>query len=122
MGLDICCQVVFEKSHLAMLRAHDHKITQFIARHIQHWLMIWVLNYKRGFFPFDPFCPIYLLKPELFNFKRLFLSVDTKKLEGKLSILKNPILNSAPITYCTGFTNESAKQEFMDILINNLKY
>ncbi len=122
MGLDVCCQAVFTKKNLKQLEAHNHLITQFITLHIKHWLKTWRFNGKKGFFPFDTFCPIYLLEPNLFKTKKLFLDVDAEKVEGKLSICKNPRPNSAPITYCTNFINFEAKEKFMDILISNLKF
>ena len=96
-------------------------IPQFIARHVQFWLKLWKgLTGRGGFFPFDTCVPIYLLRPDLYKSKKLFLNVDVKKIPGKYSVAKEKYKDSAPITYCTDFINSSAKEEFLEILISNL--
>ena len=120
MGLDICCRTVFKKEHLRRIEAVQKPIPQFIAKHIKFWLNLWKIFLKGGFYPFDTFVPIYLLKPELFKVANLYLEVDTENIPAKLSILKAKRENSAPITYCLDFVDSKAKEEFMDILISNL--
>ena len=120
MGLDICCRIVFKKEHLRKIEAVEKPIPQFIAKHLKFWLNLWKIFLKGGFYPFDTFVPIYLLKPELFKVANLYLEVDTEDIPAKLSILKGKRENSAPITYCTDFVDSKAKEEFMEILISNL--
>jgi purine nucleosidase len=120
MGLDICCRTVFKKEHLKRIEAMDKPIPQFIAKHLKFWLNLWKIFLKGGFYPFDTFVPIYLLKPELFKTANLFLEVGTKNKPAKLSILNGKRENSAPITYCTNFVDSKAKEQFMEILIQNL--
>ncbi len=120
MGLDICCKTVFKKKDLKRIEAVDKPIPQFIAKHLKFWLNLWKIFLKGGFYPFDTFVPIYLLKPELFKSANLFLEVDTENIPAKLSVLKGRRKNSAPITYCTDFVDSKAKEEFMEILISNL--
>ncbi len=121
MGLEVCTRAVFKKEHLKELQNHNHPITQFIATHIENWLKLWCLNGKGGFFPFDTFCPIYLFKPELFKSARFSLKVDIRKVPGKLSIAKRS-KESTPITYCTDFNSQTARDQFMDLLISSLKF
>ena len=120
MGLDICCRTVFKKEHLRRIEAVDKPIQQFIAKNLKFWLNLWKLFLKGGFYPFDTFVPIYLIKPELFQTANLFLEVDTENIPAKLSILKERRKDSAPITYCTNFIDTRAKDEFMEILVSNL--
>jgi len=120
MGLDICCRTVFKKEHLKRIESVDKPIPQFIAKHLKFWLNLWKIFLKGGFYPFDTFVPIYLLKPELFKTANLFLEVETENVPAKLSILKGKRENSAPITYCTDFVDLKSKEEFMEILISNL--
>ncbi|MHA1282660.1 MAG: nucleoside hydrolase [Promethearchaeota archaeon] len=121
MGLDICCKAIFKDKHLKEIEEIQEPIQQFIAKHLKFWLKIWKLNGKGGFFPFDTFCPIYLLKPKLFKHVDLFLEVDAEKIEGKLKIVPKGNKKSTPISYCVNFTDIYAKKEFMKILISNLK-
>lgn len=120
MGLDICCRSVFKKEHLKRIESVDKPIQQFTAKYLKFWLNLWKIFLKGGFYPFDTFAPIYLLKPELFKTANLFLEVGTEKIPTKLSILKERRENSAPITYCTNFVDSNAKEEFMEILVSNL--
>lgn len=120
MGLDICCRTVFKKTQLKRIESVDKPIPQFIAKHLKFWLNLWRIFLKGGFYPFDTFVPIYLIKPELFNVANLFLEVDIEKIPAKLSILKGRREKSAPITYCTNFIDSKAKEEFMEILVSNL--
>ena len=120
MGLDICCKTVFKKKHLKEIESVEKPIPQFIAKHLKFWINLWQLFLKGGFYPFDTFVPIYLLKPELFKITNLFLEVDIKKTPGKLSIVNGKGKKSAPISYCTNFVDSKAKDQFMDILVSNL--
>ncbi len=121
MGLDVCCKAIFTKDHLIELKAHDHPITKFISMHIENWLKLWLMNGNHGFFPFDTFCPIYLLKPDLFKSAQLQLKVDTRIVPGKLSIVKEA-KDSTPITYCTDFVDQNAKEQFINLLVSSLKF
>ncbi|MGV9171309.1 MAG: nucleoside hydrolase [Promethearchaeia archaeon] len=121
MGLDVCCQLVFKLHHILELQNHTHPITQFIVKHIQHWYKLWLLNGLGGFFPFDTFCPIYLINPSLFSMISLPLKVEIDKLGGKLIISAIKKQEVFPL-YGTGFVNENAKRDFMEILLTNLKY
>ncbi|MHA1436949.1 MAG: nucleoside hydrolase [Promethearchaeota archaeon] len=120
MGLDICCKAIFKNEHFRRIKSIKKPIPQFIARHIKFWLNLWKLNGNGGFFPFDTFVPIFLLEPNLFKKSNLYLSIDTKKIPGKLSIIKKKTLRSAPITYCTNFIDSNSNARFMEILISNL--
>ena len=120
MGLDICCKTVFKKEHLKRIESVDKPIQQFIANHLKFWLNLWKIFLKGGFYPFDTFVPIYLLKPELFKSANLYLKVETDPIPAKLSIMKGRRENSAPLTYCTDFVDSKAKEEFMEILVSNL--
>ena len=120
MGLDICCRTVFKKEHLKRIASVDKPIQQFIANHLKFWLNLWKIFLKGGFYPFDTFVPIYLIKPELFKSANLFLNVETDPIPAKLSIMKGRRENSAPLTYCTDFVDSKAKEEFMEILVSNL--
>ncbi|MFX1459992.1 MAG: nucleoside hydrolase [Promethearchaeota archaeon] len=120
MGLDICCQAVFKEEHLKRIQSIQNPIADFIVEHIRSWLNVWQFNKSNGFYPFDTFVPIYLIKPELFITSDLYLSVDTKEMPGKIKILKEKRENSAPITYCMNFKTKNGNKEFMDILISSL--
>jgi purine nucleosidase len=120
MGLDICCQVVFNEEHLEKIISVDKPIPRFINEHIRFWLNLWEYNNSGGFFPFDTLVPIYNLNPELFEKTEVFLEVDTENVPGKISILDGERENSAPITYCMRFNEPNGKEEFMDALISNL--
>ena len=73
-----------------------------------------------GFYPFDTMVPIYLLKPDLYTTKDVFLKVDTHKVLGKLTIIDDIKNDSAPITYCTDFKESTGPEKFMDILVSGL--
>ncbi|MFX1493329.1 MAG: nucleoside hydrolase, partial [Promethearchaeota archaeon] len=103
MGLDICCQAVFKEEHLKRIQSIKNPITNYIVEHTRSWLNIWQFNRSNGFYPFDTFVPIYLIKPELFITNDLYLSVDTKEIPGKIKILEEKRENSTPITYCMNF-------------------
>jgi len=120
MGLDICCQAVFKREHLKKIESVSNPIAKYLVVNIKNWLSIWELNKSNGFFPYDVFVPIYLLKPEMFTSVELFLEVDTESFPGKVSIMDLKRENSAPITYCMNFSNPDGEEEFMDILISNL--
>ena len=120
MGLDICCQVVFNEEHLEKIIIVDKPIPRFINEHIRFWLNLWEYNNSGGFFPFDTLVPIYNLKPELFEKTEVFLEVDTDSVPGRLSIIDEERENSAPITYCMKFKESNGKKEFMDALISSL--
>jgi len=121
MGLEICCSVVIKKEHIKRFTNVNKPIPQFIAKYVPYWLNLWrMMSGRGGFFPFDTTVPIFLLEPELYKRVNLHLSVDTKKVPGKYSILKEGRLGSAPITYCTDFIDSKAKERFLEILISNL--
>ena len=120
MGLDICCKVLFQEIHLLKFKSVKKPIPQFIADDVDYWLGLWKLRNMNGFFPFDTMVPIYLLKPELFTTKDVFLKVDTEEILGKLTILEDSDKNSAPITYCMDFKELTGAEEFMDILVSGL--
>jgi len=120
MGLDICCQAVFKEEHLKRIQSIKNPITNFIVEHIRSWLNVWQFNKSNGFYPFDTFIPIYLMKPELFTTVDLFLTIDTEEIPGKIEILEKKREYSAPITYCMNFKTENGKKEFMEILVSSL--
>ncbi len=121
MGLDICSKAVFKDEHFKKIESINKPIPQFIAKNIKSWLNFWKkYSDKDGFFPFDLFVPIYLLKPELFKVESYFLSVDTVNYPRMISIMEEKRENSAPITYCTDFADSKGEEEFMEILISNL--
>ena len=120
MGLDICCKAVFQEEHLSIIKKVNKQIPQFIVEDLSYWLELWKLRNMNGFYPFDTMVPIYLLHPDLFVSKDVFLKVDTNETLGKLTVLDNIKENSAPITYCMDFKKSTGSQDFMDILISNL--
>ncbi len=120
MGLDICCQAVFKEEHLKRIQLIQNPITNFITEHTRSWLNIWQFNKSNGFYPFDTFIPIYLMKPELFTTVDLFLTIDTEEIPGKIEILEKKRENSAPITYCMNFKTKNGNKEFMEILVLSL--
>lgn len=120
IGLDICSKAVFKDEHLKKIESVNKPIPKFIAENIKFWLNLWKFSDKGGFFPFDTFVPIYLLKPELFKTEMYFLSVDTIEYPGMITILEEKRDNSAPITYCTDFKDSDGEQKFMEILIEGL--
>jgi len=120
MGLDICCKAVFQENHLSKIKAVNKPIPQFIVEDVSYWLELWKLRGMNGFFPFDTMVPIYLINPDLFVSKDVFLNVDTDDTLGKLTILDDIKKKSAPITFCTDFKNQNGEAEFMDILISSL--
>ncbi|MFX1443566.1 MAG: nucleoside hydrolase [Promethearchaeota archaeon] len=117
MALDICCKVIFNEDHLKQIRSIDKPIQQFIAENVDFWLKLWKFSDKGGFFPFDAFVPIYLMRPNLFKTINYFFIVGEN---GKISITKQKKENSAPIIVCTDFAEYNGRKEFMDILISNL--
>lgn len=120
MGLDICCQVVFNEEHLEKINSVNKPIPRFLNEHIRFWLNLWKYNNSGGFFPFDTLVPIYILKPELFEKTEVFLEVDTDGVPGRLSIINKEHENSAPITYCMKFKEPNGREEFMNALISSL--
>ncbi len=120
MGLDICCKAVFQEKHLSKIKTVNKPIPQFVVEDVSYWLELWKLRNMNGFYPFDTMVPIYLLKPNLFVSKDVFLKVDTDETLGKLTILDNIKENSAPITYCMDFKESTGAEEFMDILVSGL--
>jgi len=77
MGLDICCKAVFQEKHLSKIKTVNKPIPQFVVEDVSYWLELWKLRNMNGFYPFDTMVPIYLLKPDLFVSKDVFLKVDT---------------------------------------------
>jgi len=120
MGLDICCKALFQERHLSKIKAVNKPIPQFIVDDVNYWLELWKLRNMDGFYPFDTMVPIYLIKPDLFTAKDVFLKVDTEETLGKLTILDNIKENTAPITYCMDFREPLGAEEFMDILVSGL--
>jgi purine nucleosidase len=119
MALDICCKAVFTQEHLNIIESVNNPIPQFIAENLKFWLNIWKHSDKGGFFPFDTFVPIYLLKPDLFKKIDYYFKVDTLEYPGKI-IRSNINQNSAAITFCTDFNEPNGDEKFMDLLISNL--
>ncbi len=120
MGLDICCQAVFKEEHQKRIHSIQNPITNFISQHTRSWLNVWQFNKSNGFYPFDTFVPIYLIKPALFTTTDLFMTVDTKEIPGKIKILEEKRENSTPITYCMKFKTKNGNKEFMEILVSSL--
>lgn len=121
MGLEICCSVVITKQLIKRIAKVNKPIPQFIAKYVPFWLNLWrLISGRGGFYPFDTCVPIYLLEPEIYKSVNLHLTIDTKNIPGKYSILKERRKNSAPITYCTGFVDQKAQEKFLEILISNL--
>jgi len=120
MGLDICCKAVFQEKHLSKIKTVNKPIPQFVVEDVSYWLELWKLRNMNGFYPFDTMVPIYLLKPDLFVSKDVFLKVDTDETLGKLTVLDDIEKNSAPITYCMDFKESTGPEQFMDVLISNL--
>ena len=120
MGLDICCQAVFKEEHLKRIQSIQNPITNFIVEHTRSWLNVWQFNKSNGFYPFDAFPPIYLMKPELFTTIELYLTVDTKEIPGRIKTLEEKRENSAPIIYGIDFKTENGNKEFMEILVSSL--
>jgi len=120
MGLDICCKALFQEKHLSKIKTVNKPIPQFVVEDVSYWLELWKLRNMNGFYPFDTMVPIYLLKPDLFVSKDVFLKVDTDETLGKLTVLDDIKKNSAPITYCMDFKETTGPDEFMDILVSNL--
>jgi inosine-uridine nucleoside N-ribohydrolase len=120
MGLEVCCKIIIKEEHIQKIESVNKPIPKFIVEDARSWMELqdsfWGI---KGFFPFDTCVPIYLLAPELFKSTDLFLEIDTSEIPGKYSITgKNK--DSAPISYCFDFQNESAKKRFLDILISHL--
>jgi purine nucleosidase len=120
VGLDICKKVLFQEKHLVKIKEVQKPIPQYIYDYIVHWMKLWKFNKIDGFYPFDTLVPIYLLKPELFIIRDVYLKVDTDEIFGRLTVLDNDKENSAPITYCMDFKESKGPEELMDILISNL--
>ena len=120
MGLDVCCRAVFKEEHLKVIESTGTILTEYMLDHIKAWLKIWKFNKSDGFFPFDTFVPIYLIKSDLFTTTDFFLSVDTELFPGRLLILDSFRKNSAPITYCMNFRENFGEKYFMDLLLSNL--
>jgi purine nucleosidase len=120
MGLEVCCKIIITEQHLQKIESVNKPIPKFIVEDARKWIGIqesfWGI---KGFFPFDTCVPIYLLAPELFKSTQLYLEVDTEDIPGKYSITKEK-KDSAPISYCFDFHDDSAKEQFFDILISNL--
>ena len=117
IALDICSKAVFKEEHLNKIKVFNDPIPQYIAKHTEFWLNMWSFSDKHGFFPFDTFVPIYLMRPDLFSTIPYFFTIDSK---GKILIMGESREDSAPITFCTDFKHQNGEQEFMDILISSL--
>jgi purine nucleosidase len=120
MGLDVCCQIVFNRTHYEFTKARETKISQYIAERILNWLNLWEKTKAKGFYPFDTLVPIFLLKSELFKTFDFALQVDLDFTPGKLTIVDRNDPKSSKITYCMDFRSEDSKKECMDILLNGL--
>jgi purine nucleosidase len=120
MGLDVCCQIVFNRTHYEFIKAKETAISQYIIKHILNWLNLWEKTKAKGFYPFDTLVPIYLLKSELFETSEFVLKVDTESVPGKLSIVERDQTIDSKITYCMDFSSESSKKECMNILLRGL--
>ena len=121
-GLDVCCQLVIKKEHLKIIESNNTPSSKFMATQSEYWLKMWKLNGYGGFFPFDTVCPIFKLRPDLFNTTKLSLIVDTDKLPGKLSIVPTTAANrDYRINVVSSFKKEEYKEEFLDFLCSRLK-
>ena len=120
MGLDICCQIVFNRTHYDFIKSKDSVISQYIAENILNWLNLWEKTKFKGFYPFDALVPIYLVKSELFKTNDFVLIVDTDEMPGKLSIVNRNGNESTKITFCMNFNSENSKNECMNILLAGL--
>jgi inosine-uridine nucleoside N-ribohydrolase len=120
MGLEVCCKIIIKEEHVQRIKSITKPIPQYIVKDLQPWIKLqksfWGIE---GFFPFDTCVPIYLLAPELFKSTDLYLEIDIEDIPGKYSISHNK-KHSSPISYCFDFTNDAAKERFLDILISHL--
>jgi len=120
IGLDVCCRVVFNESHLNKIKSKNTPISKFLVKYLEPWLSFWKNNISKGFYPFDTLVPIQLMKKELFRYIDVNLNVDTEIVPGKLSISHNDNILSHPIRYAIDFATENSKIEFMNLLISGL--
>ena len=120
VGLDVCCQVVFNRNHYEKLKSYNTVITKFITENILNWLIHWEKNVSKGFYPFDTLVPIYLIRPELFKIVDFQLEVDIEAIPGKITVLDKIQNKLKTVKYCMDFTSEQNKKEFLNTLINGL--
>ena len=120
MGLDICCQIVFNRTHYEFIKSQETVISQYITENILNWLNLWEQTKVKGFYPFDALVPIYLVKKDFFNTNEFDLIVDTEEIPGNLSIVNRNGDKSTKVTYCMNFSSEESKKECMNILLAGL--
>jgi purine nucleosidase len=120
MGLDVCCQVVFNRSHYERIKSRATLVTQYISENIQNWLELWEKSLSKGFYPFDTLVPIYLIRKDLFKVVDFHLKVDTEIIPGKVMALDKSENKLKSISYCTDFISEQSKKDFMEVLITGL--
>lgn len=122
LGIDICSQLTFGKKQLKILKTHNTTISEFIYSHSLFWFKIARIYNTKGFIPWDTFCPIYKLRPNYFNIAKLPLSVDTKKMPGKLRILPlNKSNENRLINVVSTFKSEEYKEDYLNFLCSRLK-
>jgi inosine-uridine nucleoside N-ribohydrolase len=120
MGLDVCCKVVFKRSHYEKIKSHDGNISQYIAENILNWLNMSEGTASNGFYPFDTLVPIYLIRKDLFKIMNFHLKIDTDSIPGKILLINEIRDTSTLVSYCMDFASEQSKIDFMNILITGL--
>jgi purine nucleosidase len=120
MGLDICCQIVFNRTHYDVIKERKTVISQYLVENILNWLNLWEKTKVKGFYPFDTLVPIYLVSNGLFQTSDFHLIVDTNKNPGKLDIVDRNNTKTSKITYCMNFSSEESKKDCIDILLRGL--
>jgi len=120
IGLDVCSQVIFNRSHYEIVKSHDTIISQYISENILNWLNLWEQNVSDGFYPFDTLVPIYLIREDLFKIQDFNLKVDIEVIPGKVIILEQKERDLHPLKYCTDFVSEQSKTDFIEILLTGL--
>jgi purine nucleosidase len=120
MGLDVCCQIVFNRTHYNVIKERKTVISQYLVENILNWLNLWEKTKAKGFYPFDNLIPIYLVNNGLFQTSDFHLIVDTNKNSGKLDIVDRNNTKTSKITYCMNFSSEESKKDCMDILLRGL--
>jgi len=120
MGLDICCQIVFNRTHYNVIKERKTVISQYLVENILNWFNLWEKTKAKGFYPFDTLVPIYLVSNGLFQTSDFHLIVDTNKNPGKLDMVDRNNTKTSKITYCMNFSSEESKKDCMDILLRGL--
>lgn len=120
MGLDVCCQIVFNRTHYNVIKERKTVISQYLVENILNWFNLWEKTKAKGFYPFDTLVPIYLVSNGLFQTSDFHLIVDTNKNPGKLDMVDRNNTKTSKITYCMNFSSEESKKDCMDILLRGL--